>query len=175
MKFMLFAVLGSVFLTGIVLADDLATAVVGRWAADGKTLEFYGRNIGQWAAETTKYFKYEFPSEGQLSLNYGGGTTDQFTISIASNELRLVDSAQQETVYTKVETNLNPCVRNLRELDGAMSLFSLDHEGATAMGPGDLIPVYLPDLPTCPDGGIYNLMANDGHPACTVTEHAGSQ
>lgn len=158
-------------------ADDLTTAVIGRWAAEGKTLEFYGRNIGQAAAETTKYFKYEFPAEGQTTFNFGSGTTELFTISIVSNELHLVDSAQQETVYTKVETNLNACVQNLRQLDGAMSLFSLDHPAPepglmpNMLSPGDLIPAYLPDLPTCPDGGVYNINTPDGHPTCNVEGH----
>ena len=158
MKRILLLVLGSLFAAGFAYAEDLTTAVVGRWTAEGKAIEFYGQNIGRSVAATTRpstelgagYFKYDFPSDGQVMFNYGGGSTEQCAISITSNELHLIDASQQETVYTKAETNLNACVQNLRQLDGAMSLFSLDHEGATAMGPGDLIPAYLSTLPTCP-------------------------
>lgn len=175
MKRMLFAVLGSLFAVGVACADDLGTAVVGSWTAEGKAIEFYGQNIGRSVAETTYYFKYDFPSDGQITLNFGGGSTETCAISITNNELRIVDASQQETVYTKVETNLNACVQNLRQLDGAMTLFSLDHDGRPANGPGDLIPAYLTTLPTCPDGGIYNLAGPGGHPACTMEGHALDQ
>ena len=172
MKRILFTVLGSLFAVGFGFAEDLTTAVVGRWTAEGKALEFYGQNIGRSVAETTHYFKYDFPADGQIALNYGGGSTEQCTISISSNELHIIDASQQEAVYTKAEPNLNACVQNLRQLDGAMSLFSLDHDGMPANGPGDLIPAYLSTLPTCPDGGIYNLSGPGGHPACTIEGHA---
>ena len=175
MKRILFMVLGSLFAVGFACADDLTTSVVGRWTAEGKAIEFYGQAIGRSIAETPRYFKYDFPADGQIALNYGGGSTEQCAISITSNELHIIDAGQQETVYTKAETNLNACVQNLRQLDGAMSLFSLDHEGATAMGPGDLIPAYLSTLPTCPDGGIYNLSGPGGHPACTIEGHSLDQ
>ena len=175
MKRILFAVLGLLFAVGVACADDVTTAVVGSWTAEGKAIEFYGQNIGRSVAETTRYFKYDFPVEGQITLNYGGGSTETCAISITNNELHITDASQQETVYTKSETNLNACVQNLRQLDGAMTLFSLDHEGATAMGPGDLIPAYLSTLPTCPDGGIYNLAGPGGHPACTIEGHSLDQ
>jgi hypothetical protein len=182
MKRYLFAVLGSLFAVGFVFAEDLTTAVVGRWTAEGKTLEFYSQAIGRSVAETTRpsglgtgYFKYDFPSDGQIALNFGGGSTEPCAISITNNELHITDASQQETVYTKAETNLNPCVQNLRQLDGAMSLFALDHDGMSANGPGDLIPAYLSTLPTCPDGGIYNLAGPGGHPACTIEGHSLGQ
>ena len=182
MKRILFAVLGSLFAVGVACAEDVATAVVGRWTAEGKAIEFVGQNIGRSAAETTRpsglgtgYFKYDFPSDGQITFSFGGGSSEQCAISITNNELHLVDASQQETVYTKSETNLNACVQNLRQLDGAMSLFSLDHGGMTANGPGDLVPAYLTTLPTCPDGGIYNLSGPGGHPACTMEGHSLDQ
>ena len=183
MKRILFAILGSLFAVGFVFAEDLTTAVVGRWTAEGKALEFYGQNIGRSVAETTRYFKYDFPADGQIIFNYGGGSTESCAISITNNELHITDASQQETVYTKAETNLNACVQNLRQLDGAMSLFALDHpstelgagDGRSANGPGDLIPAYLSTLPTCPDGGIYNLSGLGGHPACTIEGHSLDQ
>ena len=175
MKRILFTVLGSLFAVGVACADDMGTAVIGRWTAEGKAIEFVGQNIGRSVAETTRYFKYDFPSEGQIAFNFGGGSSEQCAISITNNELHITDVSQQETVYTKSETNLNACVQNLRQLDGAMSLFSLDHENMPANGPGDLIPAYLSTLPTCPDGGIYNLAGPGGHPACTIEGHSLGQ
>lgn len=183
MKRILFMVLGSLFAVGFAFADDLTTAVVGRWTAEGKALEFYGQAIGRSIAETPRYFKYDFPADGQITLNFGGGSTEPCAISITNNELHITDAGQQETVYTKVETNLNPCVQNLRQLDGAMALFALDHpstepeagEGMNVIGFGDLVPAYLPSLPVCPDGGMYDLTGANGHPACNITGHSLDQ
>lgn len=145
--------------------------VVGRWVSGEKALDFYGRGIGRSIQETVRYFRYTFPSEDRIVLNFGGGSSNEFTISVASNELRLVDAGGQETVYSKGELDLNPCVENLRQLDGAMALFALDHDGMPAGSPRELVPVYLPELPVCPDGGIYNLTGAGGHPVCTVAGH----
>jgi hypothetical protein len=169
MKKALFAVLCSWFLVGAVCADDLSSAVVSQWTAEGKTLEFYGGAIGRSLAATTRYFKYEFSSEGQITFNYGGGSTEQCSISIASNELHITDAAQQETVYTKAETTLNPCVQSLRQLDGALALYKLDRPEAMPPSLMDLVQAYLTSPPICPDGGIYSLA---DHPVCTIPEHS---
>jgi hypothetical protein len=156
MKRILFAVLGLLFAVGFAFAEDLTTAVIGQ-------------NIGRSVADTTRYFKYDFPVDGQITFNYGGGSTEQCTVSITSNELHLVDSNQQETVYTKAETTLNPCVQNLRQLDGALALYRLDRPEAPPPSLMDLVQAYLPSPPICPDGGIYSLA---DHPICTIPEHS---
>jgi hypothetical protein len=159
------------FVAGSVFAEDLATTVVGRWENQGKALEFYGQGIGRSLADATRYFKYEFPADGQISLNYGTGAADLDSISISSNELRLTDSNRQETAYTKADTNLITCVQNLRQVDGAMALYALDHNGVQPNGIMDLIPAYLSGPPICPKGGVYTLTGANGHPACTIPGH----
>ena len=158
-----------VLLAAVVQAEELAIA--GAWTNATGVLRFFGRGIGQEALPTARCFQYQFPAEDQITLNYGGGVAEQFTISVVNDELHLVDTNQQEKVYTRVDLGLTACVLNLNQLAGAMALFSLDHDGLPASNPMELVPNYLPELPLCPDGGIYSLSSPSGLPTCTIPEH----
>jgi DNA repair exonuclease SbcCD ATPase subunit len=71
--------------------------------------------------------------------------------------------------------NLNACINNLRQIDGAKQQWALEH-GKTAgalLTPADLQP-YLKSntLPSCPGGGVYNLNPVGIPPICSVPGHA---
>ena len=80
MKKLIAAVLMMVLVSGSTFAD-LASEVVGRWDSGTATMEFYGQSIGRNVTDTN-YFKYTFPSSDQIVLDYGAGTTDQYTITV---------------------------------------------------------------------------------------------
>jgi hypothetical protein len=76
---------------------------------------------------------------------------------------------------TPEQGNLNACINNLRQIDGAKQQWALEH-GKTVgalLTPADLLP-YLKSnaLPSCPGGGVYNLNPVGIAPICSVPGHA---
>ncbi|MBI3848774.1 MAG: hypothetical protein HY298_00575 [Verrucomicrobia bacterium] len=67
------------------------------------------------------------------------------------------------------------CVNNLRQLDGAMQQWGLEHKKT----PGDTprwtelvgTNLYVREMPVCPEGGSYNLGSFGGKPTCTIINH----
>ncbi|MFH1799006.1 MAG: prepilin-type N-terminal cleavage/methylation domain-containing protein [Candidatus Omnitrophota bacterium] len=52
----------------------------------------------------------------------------------------------------------NACIANLKQLDGAKTLWALDN-GVTSGVPvmTDLVPTYIKSTPTCPGKGAYTI------------------
>jgi myosin heavy subunit len=82
-------------------------------------------------------------------------------------------AAQEVTL--NVQSQVNACVNQLRQIDGAKQQWALENrQPAEAVPePGDLEP-YLPDPAwwSCPAGGVYTLNAVGLPPTCSVPGHA---
>lgn len=48
---------------------------------------------------------------------------------------------------------LTSCQANLREIGTALEIWAVDHQGRYPSGTGDLVPIYLQTIPTCPAAG----------------------
>ncbi|MBU1910187.1 MAG: hypothetical protein KJ726_09070 [Verrucomicrobia bacterium] len=143
--------------------------VIGKWSNSEASLFFYGQGIGR---EITgggiRFFRYQFPSEGVISLSYGREESVAYSIAATSGELRLTATNGMETIYATAGGFTNLCAVNRRQLEGAMALYAADHEDAGPMMAEDLIPAYLAEMPHCPDGGSYYL---GPPPMCSLVEH----
>jgi len=67
----------------------------------------------------------------------------------------------------------NACIANLKQLDGAKSLWALDSGAATgaSVTMGDLVTDYIKTTPSCPASGTYTLGNIGTEPVCTVATH----
>jgi chromosome segregation ATPase len=81
-------------------------------------------------------------------------------------------SAEQPTTPT---AQMNSCINNLRQIDGAKQQWALEYNKNDGAIPtvSDLLP-YLRDnvFPVCPSGGNYNINAVAVNPTCSITGHA---
>ena len=60
---------------------------------------------------------------------------------------------------------MNACIANLKQIDGAKSLWSLDGNTGTPDF-GDLVTAYIKSTPECPTGASYTLNDVDTPPDC---------
>jgi general secretion pathway protein G len=60
----------------------------------------------------------------------------------------------------------NACIANLKQVDGAKTLWSLDTGGTGTPGWGDLVTAYIKNTPSCPASSSYNVNAVDADPTC---------
>jgi hypothetical protein len=78
----------------------------------------------------------------------------------------------------KSKAQTNSCVKNLRQIDGAIQQWALENSQAPESVPteGELA-VYLTDgvYPKCPGGGIYRLAPVNASPTCTIPGHTLKQ
>jgi hypothetical protein len=97
-----------------------------------------------------------------------------------NSELRARSAAQnsriaaQDQVVRLRETELNICVNNLRQIDGAMQQCALEHNlTVTNVVTAEQILPYLPNhqLLRCPSGGIYTFGSLTNPPTCSIPGH----
>jgi len=155
--------------------------IEGRWVSEDASLEFLppslstpaeselrrtrGDGIGR---DRDAYFTYTL-ADDQLTLDYGAGETAEYTVFFNDARLHLVED-EDDDEYEHEPLGLSPCVINLHKLNAAKELFAKDH-GDRMPSLSDLM-VYLPNLPQCPDGGIYTINAPGTPPRCSVPGHA---
>ena len=78
-------------------------------------------------------------------------------------------------VSARARAQANACINNLKQIDGAASLFAFDQHkktGDSIQFPSDLTP-YIKlnsagSLPPCPAGGNYSDNAVGAQPACSL-------
>jgi hypothetical protein len=79
----------------------------------------------------------------------------------------------------RTDRNSNPCINNLRRIDGATQTWALDNGKTTNDLPtwADVLPYLSRDgkMPTCPRGGRYALGRRDKPPTCSYPGHVLSQ
>jgi len=76
---------------------------------------------------------------------------------------------------TPEQVNLNLCINNLRQIDGAKAQWALEQRkpAGALLTAADLAP-YLPGntVPACPAGGVYTLNPVGLSPLCNIPGHA---
>jgi len=80
-------------------------------------------------------------------------------------------------VKARINAQTDACIDNLRQLDGAVQTWALEHSQAPSatVTSGDVLP-YLGhgtagQWPTCPAGGTYSVTTVNAKPSCTISGH----
>jgi len=105
----------------------------------------------------------------QKMLSKGGFTLVEIMIVVAIIGL-LAAIAVPNFVQARTTAQTNACLANLKQIDGAKTLYALDNAvasgGACAMG--NLVPTYIKSTPTCPAGGVYTVAVIGTDPTCST-------
>ncbi len=79
-------------------------------------------------------------------------------------------------VKARTSSQINACIANLKQIEGAKANWAMENRktNADTPGDGDLFgaTAYIKTKPTCPGGGTYALNAVDAAPTCSVSGHA---
>ena len=69
----------------------------------------------------------------------------------------------------------NPCIANLKQLEGAIATGAIEHPKRTKEIPNDAdligLQAYIREKLTCPEGGEYTLGPVGEHPHCSIPWH----
>ena len=80
-------------------------------------------------------------------------------------------------VQARRRAQTNSCIANLKQIQGAISLWALDNgeTDSDAVTMANLVTTYIKSTPTCPLGGNYVLTTVGANPTCPnydATDHA---
>jgi len=79
-------------------------------------------------------------------------------------------------VKARQSSQINACIANLKQIEGAKANWAMENRKTNANTPVDAdlfgAAAYIRVKPTCPGGGTYALNAVDTLPTCTIAGHA---
>lgn len=76
-------------------------------------------------------------------------------------------------VKAREKAQMEACIANLRQIEGATQVWAVDTGAADTATPGwtDLTPNYIRSQPVCKGGGVYTIGAVSSRPTCNVVNH----
>ena len=78
-------------------------------------------------------------------------------------------------VKARQSSQVNACIANLKQIEGAKANWAMENRKTNANTPvdGDLFgaTAYIRIKPECPGGGVYTLNAVDTLPTCNIALH----
>ena len=80
-------------------------------------------------------------------------------------------------IKARTTSQMNACINNLRQIDGAIQQWALENnQSSTAPVDSAAVTPYLGrgsagQFPTCPAGGSYSLSDVSAKPTCNITAH----
>lgn len=100
----------------------------------------------------------------------GGFTLVEIMIVVAIIGL-LAAIAIPNFVQARTTAQTKACISNLKQIEGAKTLYALD--GGTVDPPTftELVPTYIKTTPTCPAGGTITIGTQATRPTCSVSGH----
>ena len=79
-------------------------------------------------------------------------------------------------IRARQSSQVNACIANLKQIEGAKANWAMENRKTMADTPGDAdlfgAAAYIRVKPLCPANGNYTLGAVDTPPACSVAGHA---
>jgi prepilin-type N-terminal cleavage/methylation domain-containing protein len=76
-------------------------------------------------------------------------------------------------VKAREKAQMEACIANLRQIEGAVQVWAVDMSQPDTATPtwNDLAPNYIRTQPTCKGGGVYTIGAVNARPTCNITNH----
>jgi competence protein ComGC len=115
-------------------------------------------------------------SAGALSgegLALGGLITGYVGIALSIFVIPLLAAiAIPNFVKARTTAQMNACISNLRQIDGAKQMWALEHKKVETDKPTDQdLASYLKLQQTCPAGGTYTMNSVGEKPTCSIPSH----
>ncbi len=90
-----------------------------------------------------------------------------------NNAAQALAQAQQLQNSSRTQAQINACINNLRQIDGAIQQWALENRqpATVRVTPADVVRYLGGVMPVCPAGGVYTLNTVSTPPTCSVPGH----